>query len=62
MGQWEYKIVNFNLEPSPDVDSRKIDETINQLGAEGWEMVNESYSFRKYDRFTFKRPLDQNSS
>ena len=56
-GRWEYKMVNFNYS---SYDIEKNTSTLNDLGAEGWELVSSSSSPGAHSSqimFTLKRRL-----
>ena len=40
MKKWEYKIVNLHNEKYADLEDDEIQERMNKLGSEGWELVN----------------------
>jgi len=46
MAKWEYKSLEFSLEPGKGIlgtfklNLSKFDEEMNQMGEEGWELVN----------------------
>lgn len=46
MPQWEYKVVTTQPDPQRwfsmggDIDARRTEETLNQAGRDGWELVS----------------------
>lgn len=43
MGFWQYKVVEFDAKSSfmgGLVDVKAMEETLNRLGQEGWEVIN----------------------
>ena len=47
---WEYKVTTIK-----HWESEIAEETLNQLGLEGWEMVNVCLTWRGHGRCVFKR-------
>ena len=63
MQNWEYKTIKMNTEGflGGILDIAKLDTSLNQLGAEGWELVaafdtNQSYGQTREAIAIFKRP------
>ena len=60
--QWEYRTLKVNCKGffGGKFDEGRLDEMLNDLGRDGWELVssfdtNELYGSTRYMVFTFKR-------
>ena len=42
MTKWEYKIVKINILRyiSSDMETNYLEDSLNKLGSEGWELIN----------------------
>jgi hypothetical protein len=61
MAEWQYRIHRIELESAPDFD-QQLEKTLEQHGAEGWELVEvlPRQDNRNVYLFIFKapKPLD----
>lgn len=62
--QWQYTTVTAKLKGflGPKLDPESINDILNQLGSEGWELCstvgrNEGYGATRDVYFFFKRPV-----
>lgn len=57
--KWEYKYIYINLKISDKKTSNLINEELNKLGDEGWELVNfVTVLVDARYAFVFKRPKE----
>ena len=50
--KWEYKVAPV----PPDWDAAKVEEGLNGLGLDGWELAVNYVTSAAYNAFVFKRP------
>lgn len=61
MGHWEYRIVNSNdvvrdrvfTAPDPQEARQTLEDHLNELGREGWELIAADFNPLGANRFSF---------